>query len=116
MPKNKLEDLRNHLFETIERLKDKDDPMDVERAKAVASVAGVILDSAKVEIGFMRVTDQVVESAFLGTLVTSAPGRPPAVLTSGSPTGVQCIDCGDRFPDKAALHAHRSRSHRGAEV
>ena len=63
--KNRLEDLRNHLFETIERLKDDKDPMDIDRAKAVAEVAGVILDSAKVEIGYMRVSGGLVESDFI---------------------------------------------------
>jgi len=52
--RNKIEDLRNHLFETIEKLKDEDNPMDLERAKAVADVAQVIINSAKVEIDFLN--------------------------------------------------------------
>ena len=36
MPKNKIQDLRNHLFETLEMLKDGD--MDVSRASAIADV------------------------------------------------------------------------------
>ena len=32
MAKNKIQDLRDHLFETLEALKDKDEPMDVARA------------------------------------------------------------------------------------
>jgi hypothetical protein len=52
--RNKIEDLRNHLFETIEQLKDKDEPMDLDRAKAVADVAQVIINSAKVEIDFLN--------------------------------------------------------------
>ena len=50
--KNKVEDLRNHLFETIERLKDGDTTMDVQRAKVIADVAQTIINSAKVEIEF----------------------------------------------------------------
>jgi len=57
MPKNKLADLRDHLFETLEALKDDKDPMDLPRAKAVADVARVIVDTAKVEVDFLRVTD-----------------------------------------------------------
>lgn len=53
--KNKIEDLRNHLFEVIEELKDKEKPMDIERAKAVAQVAGVIIESAKTEVKFLEV-------------------------------------------------------------
>lgn len=49
MPKNKIEDLRNHLFATLEALQDEDDPMEVERAKTIADVAQVIVNSAKIE-------------------------------------------------------------------
>lgn len=52
--KNKIEDLRNHLFEVIEALKDQDNPMDLERAKTVSTVAQTIINSAKVEIDAMR--------------------------------------------------------------
>lgn len=47
--KNKIEDLRNHLFETLERLNDKDEPMDLDRARAVANIASVVIESAKAE-------------------------------------------------------------------
>ena len=50
MPRNKIEDLRNHLFETLEALKDETAPMDIERAKAVASVGQVIVNSAMAEV------------------------------------------------------------------
>lgn len=52
--KNKIEDLRNHLFETLEALKDEEHPMDVERARAIADVGRVIVDSAKVEVQFLE--------------------------------------------------------------
>lgn len=54
MPKNKLSDLRNHLFETLEALKDKDNPMEIERARTVSLVAQTIINSAKVEIDFLE--------------------------------------------------------------
>lgn len=54
--KNKIEDLRNHLFAPIEALLDEDKPMDIDRAKAVADVAQVVINSAKVEVAFMRAT------------------------------------------------------------
>jgi hypothetical protein len=46
--RNKIDDLRNHLFETLEALKDDEKPMDLDRARAVAEVAKVIVESAKV--------------------------------------------------------------------
>lgn len=52
--KNKIEDLRNHLFGAIEGLLDTEDPLDIERAKAVADLASVIVASAKVEVDFLK--------------------------------------------------------------
>lgn len=52
--KNKIEDLRNHLFATLEALQDKDKPMEIERARAVADVSKVLIDSAKVEVEHLR--------------------------------------------------------------
>jgi hypothetical protein len=54
--KNKIEDLRNHLFATIEGLMDDEKPLDIERAKAIADVAQVIVNSAKVEVDFLKVS------------------------------------------------------------
>lgn len=53
--KNKIEDLRNHLFATLEGLLDKDQPLEVERAKAVAQVASVMVESAKVEVKALEI-------------------------------------------------------------
>jgi len=87
--KNKIEDLRNHLFETIEALKDPDKPMDLERARAVADVSKVIIDSAKVEVDFLRVTGQAKGSGFIPEERQLTPGeegsrpalaKPPARL------------------------------------
>jgi hypothetical protein len=63
--KNKLSDLRNHLFETIERLKDEKEPMEVERARAVSEVASTIIESAKVELKAIELSGADVTSDFL---------------------------------------------------
>jgi hypothetical protein len=52
--RNKIEDLRNHLFETLEKLSDEEQPMDLDRAKTIAEVAQVIVNSAKVEVDCIR--------------------------------------------------------------
>lgn len=52
--KNKMTDLRNHLFATLEALQDKEDPMDIDRAKAIAQVGSVMVASAKVEVEFLN--------------------------------------------------------------
>lgn len=49
-----MTDLRNHLFAALEGLQDKDEPMDIERAKAVADVAQVLINSAKVEVEYLK--------------------------------------------------------------
>ena len=54
--KNKIGDLRDHLFATLEDLRDKDKPMDIARAKAIANVAAAIVNSAKVENEYMKLT------------------------------------------------------------
>jgi hypothetical protein len=54
---NKMTDLRNHLFATLEALQDECKPMDIERAKAIAEVGKVLVDSAKVEVMFLKVMD-----------------------------------------------------------
>ncbi len=56
MPRNKIDDLRNHLFATLEALQDPEHPMELERAKTIADVAQVLVNSAKVEVDFVRVT------------------------------------------------------------
>jgi hypothetical protein len=70
--KNKIEDLRNHLFETLEALKDTDKPMELERASAIANVARVIVDTAKVEVEFAKVTSDAT-GEFRGCSFLPAP-------------------------------------------
>lgn len=53
------------MFETIEALKDKDEPMDIARAKAVSEVAQTIINSAKVEVDFLNVTQRNDDAGFL---------------------------------------------------
>lgn len=50
---------------TLEALLDEEKPMDIDRAKAVADVAQVIVNSAKVEVDFLRATDRSQGSGFL---------------------------------------------------
>lgn len=68
--KNKIEDLRNHLFAQLERLSDEDLKGDalqaeIQRAKSVGQVAGQITDTARVEVEFLKVTGREYGSDFL---------------------------------------------------
>lgn len=62
--KNKISDLRNHLFEALEQLKDPEKPLDLERAKAICEVSEQIIDTAKVEVSFMEVTGELPTNDF----------------------------------------------------
>jgi hypothetical protein len=52
MAKNKMNDLRNHLFLALEKLQDGD--MDNATAKTIADVSKEIIDSAKLEFQMVR--------------------------------------------------------------
>jgi len=77
---NTIEDLRKHLFETLEGLKDKEKPLDIERAKAVCDVAGKIIETAKVEVSYLNVVGGR-GSGFIpqGLLPGARPPAPPAI-------------------------------------
>lgn len=52
---NDITALRKSLFETLAALQDKENPMDIERAKVVSEIGQVIINSAKVEVDFIKV-------------------------------------------------------------
>lgn len=63
--KNKIEDLRDHLFATLEDLRDPEKPMDLDRARAIANVAQTVINSAKAENDFLRITGAAQGSGFI---------------------------------------------------
>lgn len=81
---NKIEDLRNHLFETLEALKDKDAPMDIARAKAIADVAQTIVNSAKVEVEMVKAIGAKGGSKFFEAPQLPAPNLGAPRLVKGS--------------------------------
>lgn len=58
-----IEDLRTHLFDTLDALKS--NTMDIEKAKAISEVAGNLIASAKVEVDFVKATGAEYGSGFL---------------------------------------------------
>lgn len=54
--KHTIDDLRDTLFDTLKDLRSKEKPMELDRALAVVAVGKVIVDSAKTEVAFMKVT------------------------------------------------------------
>lgn len=61
-----INQVRLALLDTLADLRNRETPMDIERARAVATVAGVLVDSAKVENEYLKITSQS-HSTFLET-------------------------------------------------
>ncbi len=77
---NNISTVRQALLDTLADLRNRDNPMEIERARAVADVARVIVDSAKVEVDYLKVTGQSA------TPFLEHPDTPPAL-----PSGITCI-------------------------
>ena len=64
MARNKISDLRDHLFAALERI-DNDDltadqiSQEVNKAKAIASIGSVLINSAKVEMEYIKATGKL---------------------------------------------------------
>jgi len=84
MARNKIQDLRDHLFETIERLKDEEKPLDLDRARAIAEVAKVVVESAKVEVAFVKATGAVKSTNFLPVDGEAEVARPRLSVASSA--------------------------------
>ena len=78
-----ITDMREHLMETLAALRDRENPMDVERARAVAQVAGVLVDSAKVEVDYIKATGSSSDSLFISPLNSD----PERLLSNGESKG-----------------------------
>lgn len=74
--KTKIDDLREHLFATLEALRDPDKPMELDRARAISEVAQTIINTAKVEVDYAKVVGKDVASSFLPAPVRAVPSTP----------------------------------------
>lgn len=80
--------LRGHLFATLQALRDKDNPMPVDRARAVSEVARTIIETARVEVDAAKLMKRSPATPFLGNrpgLAAPAKGTPPV------PNGITAI-------------------------
>lgn len=73
MSKKTIDDLRTVLFETIDALKS--GTMEIEKAKVISDLSQVMVNTAKVEIEFVKITD----SKGSGFIPTSEPELPPGI-------------------------------------
>ncbi len=74
--------LRDELLGTLRDLRNRANPMEPDRARAIAQVAGVLVDSARVEVDYLKATGQDV-SNFIDGL--KAPDAVAAI--ANTPTG-----------------------------
>jgi hypothetical protein len=81
--KNRMTDLRNHLFETLEALKDPEKPMDIARAKAISDVAQTVINSAKVEVDFLKASGADLPGEFFNTPRLGVGEKPAGLALSG---------------------------------
>ena len=75
-----IETLREHLFAAIAGVKDK--TLSIEQAKTISDLSQVIVNTAKVEVDYLRATEGG-ESSFISTAVGRA--NLPAGLPNGTP-------------------------------
>lgn len=60
---NNIEELRSILFDTIREVKRGE--IDLDKAKSIENLSQTIINSAKVEVDYMRVTDKTIGTSFL---------------------------------------------------
>lgn len=77
-----ISELRSELMATLRDLRNRANPMEPDRARAVAQVAAVLVDTARVEVDYLKATGQDVSNFIDGM---KAPDAPPAI--SQTPTG-----------------------------
>ena len=70
---NDIHALREHLFDTLRALKDKENPMDLDRAKVVSEVAQTIINTAKLEVDLAKATGSKAANAFINEKPSELP-------------------------------------------
>lgn len=84
-----INQLRQQLMDTLADLRNRDNPMEPDRARAVAQVAAVLVDTAKVEVEYLKTTGQD-RSDFLETKADSRLTHLGAEM-AGLPNGISSI-------------------------
>ena len=79
MAKNKMSDLRDHLFDTIERLKSRNDSqtddnekIDIETAKMIVDVSDKLIDMWKVEAQAISIIAKHSDKEYVASAINNA--------------------------------------------
>ena len=97
--KNKISDLRDHMFAALERLgnenlSEEELKQEIARSQAISEVGKVIVESAKTEVMYAKLTGKRSEepTKFLEVEEAEEPAkrieRPKAEYSNGSPMGI----------------------------
>lgn len=94
---NDIAELRTHLFDTLRGLRSKENPMDIDRARAVSEVAKTLIDSARVEVDFLRATGETRGTGFIALedgASDATPGKPLKIVDrdKGTQTTVEILE------------------------
>lgn len=81
-----IEDLREHLFAAIQGVRD--GSVSVEQAKTISDLSQVIVNTAKVEVDYLR-ANSGGESRFINTAIGA--DNVPSALPSALPNGITGI-------------------------
>ncbi|MDO6747168.1 hypothetical protein [Gilvimarinus sp. 1_MG-2023] len=89
--KNKIEDMRDHLFAELERLGDEtlkgeNLKLEIARAKAITEVSQAMINSAKVETDFIKTVKATKGTGFIDPSAREelpVPGKPQLVENQG---------------------------------
>lgn len=110
-----IDDLRAHLFDTLRALRDPDAPMEIDRAKAIAEVSRAVIDSAKVEVDYLRVVGKAEGTGFIPVSEsTTTPAlkksAPKVVPLAELPSGVKrrCQGCSQMTTGNPCAHCGRA--------
>lgn len=82
--------VRKHLMDTLADLRNKEHPMDITRAKAVAEIASVLVDTARVENDYLKITQQD-RSNFLELPPDASVAHLGTTVTPGDRNGITSI-------------------------
>lgn len=110
---HKIDELRDHLFDTLRALRDPEAPMEIDRARAIAEVGRAVIDSAKVEVDYLRVVGKAHGTGFIPATdqPTAAVKLSPKVVPLAQlPAGVRrrCQGCSQMTTDNPCAHCGRA--------
>lgn len=95
-------ELRQVLFDTLTALTDKKNPMDIDRALAIKEISQVVVNTAKVEIDYLKI-NAGIGSGFI-TGIPDAKLLPPGDYVEKTGSGTKTVT---RQPDGTIVTRHR---------